>query len=282
MASSQASVSSPASVSSQASIIVGKKYKLLKKIGEGSFGKIYLASALYSASALDSADANRLAIKISTDHALVKHEVEIYETLKDIKNVPSLFTSGTEGKFSYLVLELLEKNLEQLVAEYGSFQEKVLTHLGIQMLKIIENIHARGIIHSDIKPANFLLKTNAQNISELYLIDFGLASRYIHRPCLTDAQLIGTVRYMSLNIHKNLTASRRDDIESLGYTLMYLHQGQLPWQNKRDLLEIIHLKEKFQPDMDELWVFVRYGRKLDFNAQPNYAYLRGLLELKMI
>ena len=220
-----------------------------------------------------------MAIKISTDQALIRHEAEIYNVLKDIKYVPSLFATATEGKFSYLVMDLLEQNLEQL-----HIDENSIAHWGKQMLTILESVHERGIIHSDIKPANFLLKTNR----ELYLIDFGLASRYIqpdgtHRPCATNVPLLGTVRFMSVNIHQHLTASRRDDIEAVGYTLLYLHEGQLPWQNKRDLVEIVHLKEQLLPlKSDELWLFIRYCRKLAFNAQPNYTYLRKLLELQMI
>jgi serine/threonine protein kinase len=132
---------------------------------------------------------NAVAIKISTDQALIRHEAEIYNVLKDIKYVPSLFATATEGKFSYLVMDLLEQTLEQL-----HIDENRIAHLGKQMLTILESIHERGIIHSDIKPANFLLKTNR----ELYLIDFGLASRYIqpdgtHRPCATNVPLLGTV-----------------------------------------------------------------------------------------
>ena len=295
-------------------VIVAGKYQLLKKIGSGSFGKIFWGvtpprpppgeeaeavcdgsvssnSVKSTASALPdggSGGATPLAVKImSIEHAaLHNNEVAIYEKLREIKYIPSLYASGTEGKFNYMVMDLLEQSVEELHKNYGEQMSlKVVIHLALQMINITEQIHARGIIHRDLKPANFLLKTNAQQISELYLIDFGLAKCFLdekNRHCTikTNEQIIGTTRYMSVNVHQGLTASRRDDLESLGYSLLFLYHGQLPWQNQPSLSFVVDLKQKFDWTVNtigEFVLFILYCRNLGFSDKPNYDYLRGIL-----
>jgi serine/threonine protein kinase len=284
-----------------ARVIVAGKYQLLKKIGAGSFGKIFAAKGVppltppfgENAEAMDVSQNwgvrgdTPFAIKIiSTDHSLLwQNEVMMYEKIKDLKYIPSLYAAGTEGKFNYIVMDLLDQSVEELRINYGEqcLPLKVVIHLGLQMLNIVEQIHARGIIHCDLKPANFLLKSNSQQISELYLIDFGLAHSFLdeksrHRSIKTNEHIVGTTRYMSVNVHRGLTASRRDDLESLGYILLFLYQGKLSWQKQSAVAEI---KQQFNLTVDtlgELVLFILYCRNLGFADKPNYAYLRGLLE----
>ena len=261
-------------------IIVGKTYRLIRKIGEGSFGKIFLARHKETN--------QEVAIKLvkQTAEAHDQNELMIYGKLKDVKYIPSLYASGSEGQFNYLVMELLEQNLEQLLESYGkNLLLPVVIHIGLQMLKIIESIHLKGLIHRDIKPANFLLKTNAQNISELYLIDFGLSASFIdqnnkHIQMKTNERLIGTPRYMSVNTQQHLTPSRRDDLESLGYILIYLHKGELPWQSQHE--KSFALKQAFgwaytNTIIGEFIIFIQYCRNLKFTDEPNYEYLRNIL-----
>jgi serine/threonine protein kinase len=277
-------------------IIVGKTYRLIKKIGEGSFGKIFLARHKETN--------QEVAIKLVKQTAHQENnELIIYSKIKDVKYIPSLYASGTEGQFNYLVMELLEQNLEELLASYGkTLLLPVVIHLGLQMLNIIEAIHLKGILHRDIKPANFLLKTNAQNISELYLIDFGLSTSFLdeknkHIQMKTNERLIGTPRYMSVNTQQNITPSRRDDLESLGYILIYLHKGELPWQARNERVEHLELhvqthevrqeksfalKQAFgwaynNTIIGEFIIFIQYCRNLKFTDEPNYEYLRNIL-----
>lgn len=285
-----------------ARVIVAGKYQLIRKIGAGSFGKIFSAKGvppLTPQSERETTDVSQnggvrgwrsgtpFAIKIiSTDHSLLwQNEVMVYEKIKDLKYIPSLYAVGTEGKFNYIVMDLLDQSVEELRINYGeqSLPLKVVIHLGLQMLNIVEQIHARGIIHRDLKPANFLLKSNSEQISELYLIDFGLArsfldEKYRHCAIKTNETLVGTSRYMSVNVHQGLTASRRDDLESLGYILLFLYQGKLSWQKQSAVVEI---KQQFNWTLDtlgELVLFILYCRNLGFADKPNYTYLRGLLE----
>jgi serine/threonine protein kinase len=291
----QASEVQQASAVEQASaarhVIVAKTYRLIRKIGEGSFGKIFLARHK---------DTNQeVAIKLvkqTANNELNHNELSIYNKIKNVKNIPSLYASGTEGQFNYLVMELLEQNLEQLLVSYGkNLLLPVVIHLGLQMLNIIENIHLKGVLHRDIKPENFLLKTNAQNISELYLIDFGLSGSFLdegnkHIQMKTNERLIGTPRYMSVNTQQHITPSRRDDLESIGYILIYLHNGELPWQARKERVghdearqeKSFSLKQAFgwtytNTIIGEFILFIQYCRNLKFTDEPNYEYLRNIL-----
>ena len=272
---------------SAASIIVGKTYRLIKKIGEGSFGKIYAATK-------KDTDTEQYAVKLITKEnhqVLFENEINIYERLKGSKYIPSLYASGSEGKYNYFVMPLLEQNLEQLRASYGAqMNMKAILHLGVEMLNALELIHDKGILHRDIKPANFLLKTNEQNISELYLIDFGLAGLYYyqdyqnqdhkHIPMKTGEKHMGTPRYMSVNVQQGFTASRRDDVESLGYILIFLQKGELPWQSAGEMS--LPIKQTFgwayaSNIVGEFILFNQYCKNLSFSAKPNYDYLRNVL-----
>lgn len=105
------------------------------------------------------------------------------------------------------------------------------------MLQRIEFVHNNSFIHRDIKPDNFLMGTGA-NQHVWYIIDFGLSKRFIdkyqtgkHIPYKDGKSLTGTARYASLNTHIGIEQSRRDDIESIAFVMVYLIKGKLPWQD---------------------------------------------------
>lgn len=282
-------------MSSTKSIMVNKTYRLLTKIGEGSFGKIF--------SAQHKDTGQKVAIKLvkAADAAMYENELAMYAKLQHISSlcisslcISSLFAAGMEGPYYYLVLDLYEQNLEQLRASFGCMPLKVVLHLGVQMLSIVESLHQKGVLHRDIKPANFMIKTNAQNISELFIIDFGLAGCFKdenqkHIPMKTGERLMGTLRYMSVNMHQHFTPSRRDDLESLGYILIYLYKGNLPWQAQQiqgvsqdDGEMVLSIKQSFgwayaNSIVGEFILFIQYCRNLKFAEDPNYDYLRTLL-----
>lgn len=209
----------------------------------------------------------------------------MYEKLRGLRGVPAMYASGIEGKFKYIVMDLLEQSLEQLLQQVEPLPLKVVIHLALQMLTLVEQIHALGIIHRDLKPANFLLKTNAQQISELVLIDFGLAKCFLddkNRHCVlnTNEPLVGSTRYMSINMHHGFTASRRDDLESLGYIILFFYQGQLSWQKQSAVVELKQKLTFIGTDCirHNFILFILYCRDLGFADKPHYDYLCGLLE----
>ena len=263
-------------------IIVGKTFILMNKIGEGSFGKLFLGR---KKTLDDSSSKTDYAIKLITNEGIGRNEIEIYEKLKGLKNIPSIYAAGLEGKFHYIVMDLLEQSLEQLCKENNTMPLKVILHLAQEMLNVLESVHERGVIHRDIKPSNFLLKTRKDTgVSELYLIDFGLSlseDNNERKQIKTNEPLLGTTRYMSVAVHQGLTAGKRDDLESLGYILIFLQKGFLPWQDAPADMAL-PIKQTFDWAYSkiicgEFILFINYCKNLPFNARPKYDYLRGLL-----
>ena len=172
------------------------------------------------------------------------------------------------------------------------FSVRCVCNLGYQMVEILKYVHDKHIIHQDIKPDNFV--TSYEDKKSIYLLDFGLARKYRssttlkHYPKLEKKKLTGTARYASIHALNGTTQSRRDDLESVGYVLMYFLRGNLPWQglvvkNKNDKYAAI--KEKkisttanelckgFPKEFEE---YVNYTRNLDYEDEPDYNYLKNL------
>ena len=190
----------------------------------------------------------------------------------------------------------LDRSLEDLKCSIKEhFDLKTVLSLGMQMIRRIECIHNENIIHRDIKPDNFVMgKKGEKKENLLYIIDFGLSKLYkknnTHILCESNRAPVGTYNFLSLHVHEGYTPSRRDDLESIGYTLVYLLYGQLPWMKKtssskefiKNEREIFKIKQKtnlweLKYIPGELIIFIQYCRNLSFDERPNYQYLRMLL-----
>ena len=205
-------------------------------------------------------------------------------------------TYGYNQEYNILVMELLGPSLETLYRSiYKNFSLKTVCMIGIQILDRIEYIHSRRIIHRDIKPDNFVIGDDDKS-HIIYIIDFGLAKKYwsssskCHIPFIEGKKLTGTARYASINALSGCEQSRRDDLESIAYILMYFLKGRLPWQglkaaNKEERHSKILEKKKNTSSKElctgsprEMEYFVSYAKNLEFTEVPNYDYLRQLLK----
>ena len=275
-------------------IIFFNKYKPSKKLGEGSFGKIYLA---YNVSTKD-----KYAIKLenrNSHQSLLEQEAYILCYLKG-EGIPYIKSYGYSGNYNVLVMELLGKSLEELFEEKNSkFSLKTVCMLGEQMISRLQYIHNKHILHRDIKPDNFIMGIDNNNW-KVYIIDFGLSKKYrssrtlVHIKYSENKKLIGTARYASINALAGIEQGRRDDMEALSYVLLYFLRGNLPWQglkiNKKedrykkilDKKRLVSSKELCNGFPNEFCQFVDYCRNLKFEDEPDYDYLKGLLKKVMI
>lgn len=269
--------------------IVGGKFKLGRKIGSGSFGEIFLATHVDTREIV--------AVKIEnnkTKHPQLLYEAKVYNILKHGIGVANIRWSGVDAEDNVLVIDLLGPSLEDLLVYCGrKFSLKTILMLADQMISRIQYIHSQGFLHRDIKPDNFLMGLG-RKANQVYIIDFGLAKRYRdpatnrHIPYRENKNLTGTARYASCNTHLGLEQSRRDDLESLGYVLLYFLRGSLPWQGlkaatKKQKYDKIREKKvstpievlcKSQPV--EFASYFHYCRSLTFDQRPDYDFLKRL------
>lgn len=208
--------------------------------------------------------------------------------------IPNVHWFGREGDYNVLVMDLLGPSLEDLFKFCGrKFSLKTVLMLADQLITRLEYIHSMNYIHRDVKPDNFLMGIGKKE-SLSYVIDFGLSKVYRHHkthqhiPYVEDKNLTGTARYASINNHMGIEQSRRDDLESLGFVLMYFLRGSLPWQGlpattKKEKYEKICNKKMSTPievlckdHPTEFATYLKYCRALRFDDKPDYAYLRRL------
>ena len=192
-------------------------------------------------------------------------------------------------------MELLGSSLEDLFqSQQKKYTIKTVCMVGIQMLDRLEFIHRKNIIHRDIKPDNFTIGMDNKN-HIIYALDFGLSKKYRssrthqHIKFNVNKKLTGTARYASINALKGCEQSRRDDLEAIGYVLMYFLRGSLPWQGLHvhkgeDRYKKILAKKRGTTAEElckgfptEFVDYINYTRNLEFEADPDYKYLRGLL-----
>ncbi|KAJ6817061.1 casein kinase 1 isoform X2 [Iris pallida] len=269
--------------------VIGGKFKLGRKIGSGSFGELFLGVNIQSG--------EEVAVKlesVKTKHPQLHYESKLYMLLQGGTGIPHLKWFGVEGEYNIMVIDLLGPSLEDLFNYCNrKFTLKTVLMLADQMINRVEYMHARGFLHRDIKPDNFLMGLG-RRANQVYVIDYGLAKKYRdlqthkHIPYRENKNLTGTARYASVNTHLGVEQSRRDDLESLGYVLMYFLRGSLPWQGlkagtKKQKYDKISEKKMLTPievlcksHPSEFLSFFHYCRSLRFEDKPDYSYLKRL------
>ena len=268
--------------------LVFGKYKFLETLGKGSFGFVVKGKNVKTG--------EYVAIKVEDWKIMgniLEGEAYFLFYLKG-PGIPEVKSFGVYGKFKILVETLLGDSLEVIFnSKNQKFTLKDVCMIAIQLLDRLEFIHSKFIIHRDLKPDNIMVDLETKRI--IYLIDFGLAKKYRssrtlkHIKFTIPRRLTGTARYASVNALRGTEQSRRDDLESLGYILIYfINKGELPWQglNIPDKLQryrkIHQIKKEIKPEKlckglpEQFCRYFKYVKKLQFEEDPNYSYLKGL------
>jgi serine/threonine protein kinase len=322
----------------QSDIILNNKYIIHKKLGSGSFGKVYLGQNIDTKEMI-AIKTEKISVSTSSKHderlSPLTREFQVYKKLKkeyniavfetigkyksrkdktmlDLINIPKIYDFYRDDKelvihdngkkyyeyTQYMVMELMGLNLEKVFNRNNRrFPYINICSIGYQMIKLIEYVHNIGWLHRDIKPENFVI--GLKNQKKVYLLDFGLSrkwedlvDKYNDFDATSNNSIVGTARYMSVNVHKGLPYSWRDDLESIGYVLIYFMKGELPWQGlhienrKLQLDAIMNIKIKSSKELCnglpiELKNYMEYCWNLKMEDPPNYTYLKKLFSNKI-
>ena len=267
--------------------VIFGKYKVTKLLGRGSFGCVFQGINIKTKEII----ALKFELR-NSDSDLLKEESILLSILKG-PGIPKIITFGRYYNFYVLVQEILGFNLLQIKSLIKQYTIKDIGMMGIQIMNRIEYIHSKNIIHRDIKPENFT--TGYNDLSTIYLIDFGIARKYRSSRTLKHVKfeltgrMFGTVRYASYNASRGCQQSRRDDLESVGNMLIYLYTGVLPWKGinlkdklqKKKYLDMLLLKKYTTNEVicngmpKEFLEYYNYCRNLKFEQDPDYEYLRN-------
>ena len=277
---------------------INENYTILlnKKLGSGSFGQIYQC--------LNTKTNEILACKIESINELkpqLYHESKILLLMKNCTGFPTCYDFILTDQDKILIMDYLGPNLDTIMNKLPSdnnikkFTTKTSLMIMIQAIERLKSLHEKGIIHRDIKPENFVIgPKNKERI--IYLIDFGLSKKISNDKILptikADRNIIGTMRYISMNTHQGYEQGRRDDLESLFYIIIYFIKGELPWQNikcktrQEKYNKIFEIKKKVTEDGElvedlplEMKKILEYILGLNFAERPNYLMMKKAIEL---
>ena len=273
--------------------LINETYKILtdKCLGGGSFGHVYKC--------LNIKTNKEYSIKVESNNITnpqLLHEYKILQLLEGNEGIPKTYLFKNIGGESILIMDLLGANLEDILQDtkIKKFSLKTCLMTLKQIIERLKIIHKEGIIHRDLKPENLLVTKNIRD-GLIYLIDYGLSKKYkdikndIHIPFRNDRPLTGTLRYISINTHKGFEQSRRDDIESACYIIIYFLNGKLNWDGikcktkEEKIQKIMEKKEEFKNNKEyknlhpSFSQIMQYIYNLNFEEKPNYEYIFGVI-----
>lgn len=267
--------------------LVEGRWELLEQLGEGSFGTVYRCH--------DRVQDRFHAMKLEFEWSrLLTYEASIYKKLNAHRHrsVPRIHGFGHYGDKRFMVIDLLGDSLEAIVERRGALTPKDVLMVGMQAMQSIQFLHEQRFLHRDIKPDNFIMGLREKQ-SIVHIVDFGLAKMYmdprtaLHIRYRDDKSLTGTPRYASINNHLGRECSRRDDVESLAYVLVYLARGRLPWQGLQPRAParddrhaknklILKCKQKYSVEQlcrdlpPSIGGMLKRARLCTFTERPNY------------
>lgn len=273
--------------------LIANKYTLHEKLGEGSFGTVYRATDFEN---------NDYAIKFEDKSDKKKHllrENKIYNTLAQLQGFPMKYYYGEYKNCRVLVLDKLGNSLKKIFHNNRQkFNINTVGNIAVQLLYRLEELHKKGWLHQDIKPENILIDNSVGK--KLYLVDYGTSGYWwdkqlnCHVTNSDCGKIVGTARYSCIRNHHGKNQNRADDLESLGYMLVYFMKGGLPWQGVpakdfrvkwrkiKRIKEIISNKELCKDLPICFKTYFDYVEGLGYTDTPDYSFLRRLFRLYII
>ncbi|XP_039687565.1 casein kinase 1-like protein HD16 isoform X2 [Medicago truncatula] len=271
-------------------------YRVDRKLGKGGFGQVYVGRRI-------GAGAGAVEVALKFEHKTSKgcnygppYEWQVYNVLGGSHGVPRVHYKGRQGDWYVMVMDILGPSLWDVWNnKTHTMSAEMVSCIAIEAVSILEKMHSRGYVHGDVKPENFLLgPPGTHEEKKLFLVDLGLATRwrdnssglhvdYDQRPDVFR----GTVRYASVHAHLGRTGSRRDDLESLAYTLIFLLRGRLPWQGYQgENKGFLVCKKKMATSPENMCIlcpapfrqFIEFVVNLKFDEEPNYAKYISLFD----
>ncbi|XP_058074199.1 casein kinase 1-like protein HD16 isoform X2 [Magnolia sinica] len=280
-------------------------YRIERKLGKGGFGQVYVGRRISAApGGIDrTTGPGAIEVALKFEHRSSKgcnygppYEWQVYNILGGSHGVPRVHFKGRQGDYYVMVMDMLGPSLWDVWNNNShTMSIEMVACIAIEAISILEKMHSRGYVHGDVKPENFLLgPPGTSEEKKLFLVDLGLATKwrdnssgqhveYDQRPDVFR----GTVRYASVHAHLGRTGSRRDDLESLAYTLVFLLRGRLPWQGYQgENKGFLVCKKKMATSPETLCCFcpqpfrqfVEYVVNLKFDEEPNYAKYISLFD----
>ncbi|XP_031590940.1 serine/threonine-protein kinase VRK1-like isoform X1 [Oreochromis aureus] len=290
-----------------------KKWRLGKIIGQGGFGLIYLASQDIDRHVGTDTD---FVIKVEyQENGPLFSELKFYQRAAkpesmqkwkrskklDFLGIPTYWGSGIAEynnlRYRFMVMDRLGSDLQKACESSGGRLKKIaVLQLGQRLVDILEYIHENEYVHADIKAANLML--GYRDPEQVYLADYGLSYRYcpdgVHKEYKENPKKghNGTIEYTSIDAHKGLAASRRGDLQILGFCLLHWLCGSLPWDDVlKNPTQVQEAKTRLMDNLphsvqqlsvsgastDEVAKFLLYVNKLGYQEKPDYQYLKNLL-----
>ncbi|GAU24738.1 hypothetical protein TSUD_355680 [Trifolium subterraneum] len=278
-------------------------YKTEKKLGKGGFGQVYVGRRVSGGNLSQRIGPGAVEVAIKFEHISSKgcnhgppNEWHIYNTLGGSHGVPQVHYKGKQGDYYIMIMDILGPSLWDVWnTKSHTMSTEMVACIAIEAISILEKMHSRGYVHGDVKPENFLLGApGTVDEKKLFLVDLGLATKwrdsttglhvdYDQRPDVFR----GTVRYASVHAHLGRTGSRRDDLESLAYTLVFLLRGHLPWQGyqgENKGYQVCRKKMGTPPDTlccfcpQPFKQFVEHVVNLKYDEEPSYAKYISLFD----
>lgn len=258
-------------------------------LGRGAFSQVFTAR--------DRRTGRLVAVKtehLSAKRRYLRQEYQIYQTLHrpyPLACIPHPVLYARDGDYDVMVMERLGPSLQDRMRDCGGIlSNKSICMIALQLLSALQRVHARGVLHCDLKPDNVL--TGLGRGDAIFLADFGMARRYYskrmgHVRLRRGVPFAGTIHFAAVRSHLGLQLSRRDDLESLGYVLLYMHNGRLPWGGLK-MVDFGRLNRRVRRIKEELTtrelsVGMSYMQEyfdlvldLRFRERPDYSRLRRI------